>query len=521
MSSTHTSVQSGNWSSAGTWNNGVPHDGDTVTISSGHTVVFDVDMSSFTQGIILTINGTLECTRTPGNYYLKSKGVITINTGGLLRAGEVGNPLPTNVNFTIDLTSSSNYISGGGRLDLIGTDPNIRYVRLTQTASSGATTLYVDRDVTGDSQWSAGKKIYIINSTSRSVESRIISAIYSNRIEITSWLSSSKSVDSVVYLVPRNVRLTATSLQSSPLGRTKTSNLALECDLMGILSSSVYLLASGNDTNFYGGVYSVGSSGRISNGDNCYFAQNALFILGSYSFISMRYLITSGCVFANDGNEALTRVPNIDVDNCIFLSNSAACAYSVGVIKNTEFLYNYGIRAASYMQLDNCLFKYCTEFDGCNYVESYNHNRVPGAVKVVSRGGVTVSCDDPTGNGESGWMRMMPASSTYPTWYERRFTVDPGEYVKVSLRAKVVGSISPLPKFQLVDITDDPMKGPLSAPICEVEVPGTDPGYTHVLTWENKSMRPVDICARIVVTATSGDVYFKMSRKKRFVYVSE
>ena len=58
---TLTSVKSGRWSDPTVWDTGsVPADGDSVTIASGHTVVFDVDQSSFTTGLAgLTINGTL------------------------------------------------------------------------------------------------------------------------------------------------------------------------------------------------------------------------------------------------------------------------------------------------------------------------------------------------------------------------------------------------------------------------------------------------------------------------------
>jgi hypothetical protein len=58
----YTSAQSGYWSDPATWGgSGVPADGDTVTISAGHTVIFNVDQSSFATGLAgLTINGTLK-----------------------------------------------------------------------------------------------------------------------------------------------------------------------------------------------------------------------------------------------------------------------------------------------------------------------------------------------------------------------------------------------------------------------------------------------------------------------------
>ena len=59
---TFTSVKSGYWNDPTVWDlNAVPADGDSVTVASGHTVIFNVDQTSFTNGLAgLTINGTLK-----------------------------------------------------------------------------------------------------------------------------------------------------------------------------------------------------------------------------------------------------------------------------------------------------------------------------------------------------------------------------------------------------------------------------------------------------------------------------
>jgi len=83
---TITSVGSGLWSAAGTWDAGVPVDNDTVVIAAGHTVTMDADTSGFANGIAgLTI--TSHAT-TPGmlrfkydadgTYHLKIKTGTTI-----------------------------------------------------------------------------------------------------------------------------------------------------------------------------------------------------------------------------------------------------------------------------------------------------------------------------------------------------------------------------------------------------------------------------------------------------------
>lgn len=78
---TRTSVGSGNWSAAGTWDTGVPVDTDVVVIAAGHAVLMDADTSGFASGINgLTINGHAT---TPGMLYFKdgTNGHLKITSG--------------------------------------------------------------------------------------------------------------------------------------------------------------------------------------------------------------------------------------------------------------------------------------------------------------------------------------------------------------------------------------------------------------------------------------------------------
>lgn len=139
-----TSAGSGAWSSAGTWTGGVPVSGDTVTIQAGHTVTFDVNQSGFAPGLaVLTINGTLEASTTPGSYYLKMAGNITASSaGGILRAGSSGTPYPSDCVFTIYLNGNyqinchaSNYLT----LQLYCYDPPVKYARLISATPKAIT----------------------------------------------------------------------------------------------------------------------------------------------------------------------------------------------------------------------------------------------------------------------------------------------------------------------------------------------------------------------------------------------
>jgi hypothetical protein len=93
------SIRSGYWNDPTVWNLGVvPADGDSVTIATLHTVVFNVDQSSFPNGLAgLTIDGTLtipskaEDPSMPDNVVLKVN--ANIAGSGSLLIGSPTNPI--------------------------------------------------------------------------------------------------------------------------------------------------------------------------------------------------------------------------------------------------------------------------------------------------------------------------------------------------------------------------------------------------------------------------------------------
>lgn len=76
---TVTSVSSGSWGTAGTWDAGVPADDDAVVIAAGHNVLMNVDQSAFTGLRTVTITGGA----TPGMLYFANgtNGYLKIRTG--------------------------------------------------------------------------------------------------------------------------------------------------------------------------------------------------------------------------------------------------------------------------------------------------------------------------------------------------------------------------------------------------------------------------------------------------------
>jgi hypothetical protein len=120
-----TTVKSGNWNDPTVWQSGsVPGNNASVTISTGHTVVFNVDQSGFANGLSgLVINGTLTFITDGTVTYLKMAGNIT--GSGNLYVGTESNriPAPTGSNpfvATIGFNGAFQITGGLANLELWG-----------------------------------------------------------------------------------------------------------------------------------------------------------------------------------------------------------------------------------------------------------------------------------------------------------------------------------------------------------------------------------------------------------------
>lgn len=129
---TRTSTKSGDWSAAGTWDTGVPADGDDVVIASGHEVVFDVDQSAFTTGVKVTITGTLTHTTAAGSYCLYIKTGASVVGAGTWNVGTSATPIPFNSKHLIT-GAAGWYVDGndGLALNVYGAEPEYKYIKLS------------------------------------------------------------------------------------------------------------------------------------------------------------------------------------------------------------------------------------------------------------------------------------------------------------------------------------------------------------------------------------------------------
>lgn len=104
----YVSTQSGDWSNVATWGGGgYPIDGDAATVSVGHIVEVDGDITMGTNPANNTtynlwINGTLKWPDVPtGDWTLTVKGNIYIDRGGAFTIGTDANPIPSTRTATL------------------------------------------------------------------------------------------------------------------------------------------------------------------------------------------------------------------------------------------------------------------------------------------------------------------------------------------------------------------------------------------------------------------------------------
>ena len=181
---TITSVGSGNWSTAGTWDSGVPADNDTVVIAAGHTVTFDADTSGFANGIAgititsdATTPGMLRAKYdADGTYYLKlktgttiagtnaaAKGRLLANSDGVW--GNTG-ALPYGRKFIIEMGATGKIDALYLDIALYATEPTVKAATVyntIQTVSSIDTGTDVIT-VGAAHGWSAGTPVMVTSS---------------------------------------------------------------------------------------------------------------------------------------------------------------------------------------------------------------------------------------------------------------------------------------------------------------------------------------------------------------------
>ncbi|RYF37378.1 MAG: hypothetical protein EON97_01305, partial [Chitinophagaceae bacterium] len=160
------SVKSGNWSDASTWGGKVPGAGDTPSISSGHTVTYDVTTSTVS-GLNINSGGVLQ--------FDSNKSVALLSSANIVNYGKlVLKPSSARVEHFIQFININEnrfigsghdvidgdvglWTMGAGQLDISGARKKC-WTRTTGSVTRGATSFTV-QDATA---WNVGDTIFIV-----------------------------------------------------------------------------------------------------------------------------------------------------------------------------------------------------------------------------------------------------------------------------------------------------------------------------------------------------------------------
>lgn len=506
---TRTSSKSGDWSAAGTWDTGVPADGDDVVIASGHEVVFDVDQSAFTTGVKVTITGTLTHTTAAGSYCLYIKTGASVVGAGTWNVGTSATPIPFNSKHLIT-GAAGWYVDGndGLALNVYGAEPEYKYIKLSDAEAAGQTELSVDTDVTGDI-WAAGDLVTICNiNKGRNAEERTIAAggISSNTITVTSGLTAAKLAGSVICLLTRNIRFVATGTPQRTIYRVGTSEnklnvgggLFYKCanwffDLCsfasftgGVIASSQQGFYNSRENSFTGVVFTNSGSGINgvwrSTQTNCIYAGN-----DSACSLTHSNTITGGKFFGNANGINSALLDNIY--NCEFVGHySAIRAPSGGSISNcsitagqTAIMGSTGYWATNLTMNNlgneletcagtfyNCLFTHATEHYGytstiSNLItencQSFDHDQVAGAFKAWMVGGTVTYQTGTKPAGYDGSYQLALVNANYHDFCHFCVTVPAGSKLDIEVQLRKSASMTYKPKAVLVNSKESPLAG--------------------------------------------------------------
>jgi hypothetical protein len=510
----------GAWSATATWAGGVcPVDDDTVVIASGDTVTYDVDWSSavtYPNGINgMTITGTLKVS-TSTSSYMKMKAATVIVGAGTFNIGESGaGAIPFAVKFT--LTGGAGwYIDGNAGLTMTvyGAEPSIKTIKLSGDEAIGQTELSVDTDVRTDI-WAVGDIIRIddINKAKES-EERVIAAggIAESTITVTVGLTAAKSTGAVVSLITRNVKIIGEGTGTRTIYRVGSTANKLTIGggmFYGVnkimLDACHYMAISGGTFSGNDKVLNNCTSASVSGGTfsgNTYvlayctstFVSGGTFSGNGYALNNCTSASVSGGTFSGNDN-VLSGCTQASVSGGTFSGNTAALTYCIGMCVSRI---TFSTNTRNLTQCTGNLFN-VTMSDGIEHFEysftKYNHNNcqwdnvagVAGAFKAWCSGGIVTSQVSVLPSGYSLAYTHALASTTYPAFWYKTFTVAAGESVSVEVQLRKDASMTYLPRVYLMNSIENPIADPTQAEDSFTMTDSTDTWESDTFTIDNSA----------------------------------
>lgn len=492
---TRTSVGTGNWSVAGTWDTGVPVDTDDFVIAAGHTVTFDVDQSGMGSGMAassIAATGTLICSTATGAYVLKMNADLTV--AGTFQAGtSVGTPLPSDVTFTIDFNAGSNSLvlnDATGNVQFFCIEPTYKYVTLTAQEPAAETAIAVDNDVTADI-WAVNDEVLvtdIIIPVTSTMDNEVATIGGTAAAVITlagGGLATQKEIDAKMTLLTRNIRLINGTDYAIKSGEDVPSVVNAE------IRTNYGVTLTGNST--FGGVICCGfAAGRC-----LYICQNATvnsILCNSLSVNTGRGLLSMNLstVTANAGIFGILvgvggtanniecpitgcRDAGLQCNYCTFTGDITGCQNGIATANGFSFTGNMykmkqGFSSCSDFIVGNaiicdntgtpnpatqdvyrggsgsffnCLFNATSEFtqyasgvarNKFHYIDSWDHDQVTNAYKAWCLGGIVTSDETSPPSGYDRWYEHAceyVATGNFPCFRQFLTTVQPGTAIEV------------------------------------------------------------------------------------------
>jgi len=144
-----------------------------------------------------------------------------------------------------------------------------------------------------------------------------------------------------------------------------------------------------------------------------------------------------------------------------------------------------------------------TTYQNC---QSEDHNGVDGALKAWCKGGVVTSQVTTKPDGYTQAYLLDPESATYPVFYTKSFSVEPGKSVSIEVQLRKDASMTYLPRIYLVKSVENPLAG--STPTDTFTMTdSTDTWETDTFSITNSTDYDQDYTLWFVAKNASGNVY--------------
>ncbi|QGH71187.1 hypothetical protein [Methanobacterium virus PhiF1] len=542
-----TSSQSGLWSSASTWGGaGVPGNGDTVTIASGHTVTFDVDQSGFASGLAgLTVNGTLQF-KEDVNTFLKVQNNIHLpNSSSRFICGTPENPIqrpsPGNqyrCKVAMGLGGRNLWFTGRGTFQFYGWTPPRNHTFLASNANSGSNQIVLQDSlglqagdvivIGADSVPGAMTETQLGKYTVQSVSED------GKTITLTQNLGHNRVIGDVVAWHSRPIEIYANFLYTfatedtgkdiylkgcllyrgiSPTSFTNRihlcENITVERpDGDTIINSLITETTCKDSTIYHTRLFATVKNTRFK---NSVFIQPRS-ILGNYQPLMEDVFVGyfEKCIFSNAPYILPFALNNTGVcfDECTMKGIQSGVSYLGGIwAKNTDFS-NLVLSANPHHQGDHILYN-CKNFNivtpqhAVGY--SFNHNQVDGAYRAWMRGGTVQNLN--ATQTEPYRYQLTSTSTTIPVYHTIQLgTLNPIEEIRVSTMIKRQTGASTKPIIQLITPLEDPLINPSIMPLAETQYPDESTGIWRevTLTYYNDKPSQIPIHFRILSMEGSG-----------------